>query len=58
MASRSVDKASIAIEELKETTGKEAIFLHLDLASLNGIRHAAEQFLSMEKELHALYNSG
>lgn len=57
MASRSADKAKAAIEELKKDTGKEALFLHLDLASLNGIRRAAEEFLGKEQKLDTLYNS-
>lgn len=45
MASRSKGKAEEAIEELKALTGKEAIFLELDLASLASVRTAAETFL-------------
>ena len=45
MASRSKTKADEAIQELKEITGKEAIFLELDLASLASVRLAAKQFL-------------
>jgi retinol dehydrogenase-12 len=57
MASRNADKAKVAIEDLKNDTGKEALFLHLDLASLNGVRRAAEEFLSKEQKLDTLYNS-
>ncbi|PCH37266.1 NAD(P)-binding protein [Wolfiporia cocos MD-104 SS10] len=45
MASRSKDKAEAAIQELKEQTGKEAIFLELDLSNLTSVRKAAEEFL-------------
>ena len=44
MASRSRTRAEPAIAELKEKTGKEAIFLQLDLASLKSVRRAAEEF--------------
>jgi len=33
-----------AIKELKEETGKEAIFLRLDLSDLKAIKAAAEEF--------------
>ncbi|KAK7682530.1 hypothetical protein QCA50_014330 [Cerrena zonata] len=59
MGSRSKNKAEAAIKELKETTGKEAIFLELDLGSLASVQKAAEEFLSKENELHQLYlNAG
>ncbi|KAG6853457.1 putative secondary metabolism biosynthetic enzyme [Blastosporella zonata] len=58
MASRNAEKAKDAIEELKKDTGKEASFLELDLASLNSVRKAAEEFLSKEQELHTLFNNG
>ncbi|GBE78541.1 Uncharacterized oxidoreductase [Sparassis crispa] len=57
MASRSAEKATEAIAELKAETGKEAIFLQLDLADLSAVRKAAEEFLSKEKELHVLFNN-
>ena len=45
MATRSSEKAAVAIARLKvETGGKEAIFLELDLASLSSIRNAANDF--------------
>ena len=43
--------------QLKEQTGKEAIFLELDLSSLASVRKAAEEFLGKEKELHILFNN-
>ncbi|KAG6812183.1 hypothetical protein H0H92_003988 [Tricholoma furcatifolium] len=58
MASRNIAKATAAIEELKEDTGKEALFLELDLASLKSVRNAAEELLGKEKELHVLFNNG
>ena len=45
LAARSQDRAKAAIEDLKQTTGKEAIFLPLDLSSLKSVRAAAEEFL-------------
>ncbi|EPS94682.1 NAD-binding protein [Fomitopsis schrenkii] len=57
MASRSKDKATEAIGRLKEETGKEAIFLELDLSSLASVRKAAQEFLSKEAELHILFNN-
>lgn len=45
MASRNQVKAQAAIDELKQETGREAIFLRLDLASLRSVRAAAEEFL-------------
>ncbi|KAF8799007.1 NAD(P)-binding protein [Phlegmacium glaucopus] len=57
IAVRSEEKAKSAIDELKEQTGKEAIFLKLDLANLHSIKTAAEDFMSKEKELHVLFNN-
>ena len=45
MASRDEKKARTAIEELKEQTGKEAIYLELNLASLASVRKSAAEFL-------------
>ena len=44
-AARNKDKAAAAIATLKESTGKEAIYLELDLASLASVRRAAKEFL-------------
>lgn len=57
IAVRNKEKAEKAISELKEVTGKDAIFLELDLASLASVRKAAQEFLSKEKELHILFNN-
>ena len=46
LAARDQGKASKAIEELKDATGKEALFLQLDLADLPSVRKSAEEFLS------------
>lgn len=45
MASRSEQKARAAIQELKDETGKEALFLQLDLADLTSVKRAAQDFL-------------
>ena len=58
LASRSAGKAKEAIDELKADTGKEALFLQLDLASLKSVRKAAEEFLSKEQRLDTLFNNG
>ncbi|KAF9055839.1 hypothetical protein BJ165DRAFT_1412265 [Panaeolus papilionaceus] len=57
MAARSQEKAEEAIAQLKKETGKEGIWLKLDLADLNSIKSAAEEFAKKEKELHVLFNN-
>ncbi|TFK85675.1 NAD(P)-binding protein [Polyporus arcularius HHB13444] len=57
MAARSREKALAAIAELKTETGKEAHFIELDLSSLASVRKTAEEFLSKEEALHALFNN-
>ncbi|KAF9652075.1 NAD(P)-binding protein [Thelephora ganbajun] len=57
LAARSEDRAKAAIEDLKQTTGKEAVWLKLDLSSLKSIKAAAEEFLGKEPELHILFNN-
>jgi NAD(P)-dependent dehydrogenase (short-subunit alcohol dehydrogenase family) len=46
LAARTETKANAAIADLKNETGKEAIFLQLDLADLTAVRRSAEEFLS------------
>ncbi|KAG9022799.1 hypothetical protein FS837_006145 [Tulasnella sp. UAMH 9824] len=58
MAARSKAKAETAIAELKSVTGKEALFLQLDLANLDSITKAANEFMSNEPALHLLFNNG
>ncbi|KAH9973112.1 NAD-P-binding protein [Lactifluus volemus] len=57
LAARSAAKANAAIAELKDVTGKEAIFLQLDLADITAVRRSAEEFLSKESQLHILVNN-
>ncbi|KAF5382757.1 hypothetical protein D9615_002891 [Tricholomella constricta] len=58
MAARSAEKAKAAIEDLRVQTGKEALFLKLDLADLKSVKAAAVEFQEKEKELHILFNNG
>ncbi|KAG8902098.1 hypothetical protein FRC00_001898 [Tulasnella sp. 408] len=58
MAARSQAKAETAIAELKSVTGKDALFLQLDLANLDSITKAANEFMSKEPALHLLFNNG
>ncbi|KAI5116375.1 hypothetical protein M0805_003529 [Coniferiporia weirii] len=58
IAARNRTKAEAAIAELKEKTGKEALFLELDLANLKSVKGAAEEFRSKESQVHILYNNG
>jgi short-subunit dehydrogenase len=44
LACRSKEKAEAAIRKLKEDTGKEARFLHLDLSELAAVRQSATEF--------------
>ncbi|KAE9404178.1 NAD(P)-binding protein [Gymnopus androsaceus JB14] len=57
IAARSKEKAEQAIQELSASTGKEALFLKLDLADLTSVKAAAEEFTSLESELHILFNN-
>jgi len=58
MASRSKSKADVAIAQLKEETGKEAIFLQLDLTNLAAVKKAVEEFQKQETKLDVLFNNG
>ncbi|KAI5117265.1 hypothetical protein M0805_000996 [Coniferiporia weirii] len=58
IAARSRVKAEVAIEELKQKTGREALFLELDLANLKSVKRAAEEYQSKESQLHILFNNG
>ncbi|KLO08980.1 NAD(P)-binding protein [Schizopora paradoxa] len=57
MASRNKEKALAAIKDLKSQTGKDAIFLELDLADLKSTKEAARNFMSRERDLHVLINN-
>ncbi|KAJ3555250.1 hypothetical protein NM688_g2682 [Phlebia brevispora] len=59
LAARSQSKAEAAITGLQEATGKIAIFLQLDLADLDSVKRAAEEFIAREKQLDLLFlNAG
>lgn len=59
LAARNKSKADDAIEWIRtETNGKTPIFLELDLANLDSVRRAAEEFKEKEEELHVLFNNG
>ncbi|KDE03198.1 hypothetical protein MVLG_06289 [Microbotryum lychnidis-dioicae p1A1 Lamole] len=57
LAARSQDKAEKAIASLRQDTGREAIFLKLNLGDLASIKPSAEEFLSKEKKLDVLFNN-
>lgn len=57
LAARNQQSAEAAIATLKEITGKEGIFLPLDLADLSSVKRAADLFYEQETELHILYNN-
>ena len=57
LAARNKSKASAAMASLREETGRTAIFLELDLASLASVKRAAEEFLAKEPALHVLFNN-
>ncbi|KAG2034533.1 hypothetical protein BDR03DRAFT_924035 [Suillus americanus] len=57
VAARSQEKADVAIKDLKNSTGKEALFLKLDLADLKSVKASVEEYLSKETKLDVLFNS-
>ena len=57
LAARNRTKAEAAIANLRDETGRSAIFLELDLASLASVKRAADEFLSKEPVLHVLFNN-
>ncbi|TDL25722.1 NAD-binding protein [Rickenella mellea] len=58
LAARSESKAKKAIDGLKNETGRDAVFLNLDLASLDSIERAAKEFNEKETRLDVLFNNG
>ncbi|KAJ6576802.1 NAD-P-binding protein [Mycena sp. CBHHK59/15] len=58
IATRGEESAKAAIKELQSQTGKDAQFLHLDLADLHSVKRAAEEFNQKETCLHVLFNNG
>jgi NAD(P)-dependent dehydrogenase (short-subunit alcohol dehydrogenase family) len=57
LAARNAQKANEAIAELKNETGKQAVFLQLDLSDIPAVRRSAQEFLSKESQLHVLINN-
>ncbi|OAX33476.1 NAD(P)-binding protein [Rhizopogon vinicolor AM-OR11-026] len=57
IACRDKAKGEAAIRELKDSTGKDAFFLQLNLANLKSVKAAGEEFLSKEPLLHVLFNN-
>ncbi|KAI0747516.1 NAD(P)-binding protein [Fomes fomentarius] len=57
LAARSKQKAEAAIASLRRETGKDPLFLALDLSSLTSVKNAAAEFRSKEQELHILFNN-
>jgi NAD(P)-dependent dehydrogenase (short-subunit alcohol dehydrogenase family) len=57
IAARSQERAEQAIEDLKRETGKEGLYLHVDLADLASVKAAAKEFLNKEQVLHVLFNN-
>lgn len=60
VAARSEEKATAAIEDIKQVTAEskgQLIFLRLDLADLSTIKASAAQFTDREPRLHALFNN-
>ena len=51
IGARSQAKAEEAIGKLRELTGKEALFLKLDLGDLKAVKAAAEEFLRYTSSL-------
>ncbi|KAF8991688.1 NAD-P-binding protein [Cyathus striatus] len=57
-ASRDENKAKAAIDVVEKETGSRPLFLKIDLADLNSVKEAAQEFLRLESRLDVLYNSG
>ena len=53
LAARNEQKAMAVIDMLRQETGREALFLLLDLASLKSVQRAAEEFLRYVREVRA-----
>ncbi|KAL1750858.1 hypothetical protein FB107DRAFT_279223 [Schizophyllum commune] len=57
IGARSPSRAEEAIADLKNATGKQALFLKIDLGSLKSVEAAAEELQRKETQLHALFNN-
>ena len=58
IATMDAENAHQAIDELKSETGKDSVYmLHMDLANLDSIKWAVDEFKERESQLHTLYNN-
>ncbi|THV07125.1 NAD(P)-binding protein [Dendrothele bispora CBS 962.96] len=57
IACRSQSNAQEVIDELKVSTGKEALFLQLDLSDLKSVKESARVFTEKERTLNVLINN-
>jgi len=57
IAGHSKERCEIAIRELRNQTGKEAIFMDIDLANLGKIKMAVAEFQKLEPKLDVLINN-
>ena len=54
IGARSPARAEEAIADLKNATGKQALFLKIDLGSLKSVKAAAEE---LQRYVHCLFNA-
>ncbi|TFK47752.1 NAD(P)-binding protein [Heliocybe sulcata] len=57
ITAKSHGKAEGAIADLEKASGKKPEYLILDLADLNSVKVAAEDFLSKETQIHVLFKN-
>lgn len=55
---RSKERALAAISHLKEATGKEVMFVQMDLGDLKSVKNAAREIESKEQKVDILFNNG
>ncbi|GJJ14366.1 hypothetical protein Clacol_008630 [Clathrus columnatus] len=59
LASRSIERGEKAVAQLeKDTKGKKAVLVQLDLADLASVKKAAQEILSKEERVDLLFNNG
>ncbi|KAG6330295.1 hypothetical protein ID866_8795 [Astraeus odoratus] len=54
---RDATKGEAALKDLRESTGRDAHFLKLNLADLGSIKQSVKEFLNKETQLHVLCNN-
>ncbi|KAG1744602.1 uncharacterized protein EDB91DRAFT_1123331 [Suillus paluster] len=57
IACRDKAKGEATIRDLKQSTGKDAFLLQLNLANLKSVKASGEEFLRREPILHVLFNN-